>query len=66
MGYFKFFFTNSRLFTALYPTLCVKKKNLQKYPLNYYLWKVKTFHGDSVKNKSARAKTLEGGGPQSV
>ena len=32
MGYFRFFFTYSRLFTALYPTLCVKKKkkNLQK------------------------------------
>ena len=26
MGYFRFFFTHSRLFTALYPTLCVKKK----------------------------------------
>ena len=29
MGYFRFFFTHSGLFTALYPTLCVKKK-LQK------------------------------------
>ena len=26
MGYFRFFFAHSRLFTALYPTLCVKKK----------------------------------------
>ena len=28
MGYF--FFTHSRLFTALYPTLCVKKKKYKK------------------------------------
>ena len=48
------FLTHSRLFTALYPTLCVKK-NVQKNPSNYYLWKVKKFHGDSVKNVSARA-----------
>ena len=30
MGYFSFFFTHSRLFTALYPTLCVKKKIIKK------------------------------------
>ena len=30
MGYFRFFLTHFRLFTALYPTLCVKKKKLQK------------------------------------
>ena len=30
------FFTHSRLFTALYPTLCVKK-NYKKNPSNYYL-----------------------------
>ena len=55
------FFTHSRLFTTLYPTLCVKKK-LQKNPSNYYLWKVKQFHGDSVKNVSARAKKTRGEG----
>ena len=54
------FFTHSGLFTALYPTLCIKK--LQKIPFNYFLLKVKIFHGDSVKNESARTKTLEGGG----
>ena len=32
------------------------KKSLK----NYYLWKVKKFHGDSAKNGSARAKKLEG------
>ena len=39
-----------------------KKKKLQKYPSNYYLWKVKKFHGDSVTNESARATNLEGKG----
>ena len=60
--YFRFFFTQTVLFTALYPTLCIKniKKNY-KNSLNYYLLKVKKFHGDSVKNDSARAKKLEGG-----
>ena len=40
----------------------MQKKNLQKDPLNYHLWKVKKIHGNSVKNESARAKKLEGGG----
>ena len=31
----------------------------KKNPLNYYLFKVKKCHGDSVKNESARAKKLE-------
>ena len=61
MGYFRFFLTHSRLFSALYPTLCEKKK-LQKNPSNYYLCKVKKFHGDSVTNESARAKKTTGGG----
>ena len=38
------------------------KKNSQKNPLNYFLLKVKKFHGDSVKNESARATKLEGRG----
>ena len=37
------------------------KKNYKK-SLNYYLRKVKKFHGDSVKNESARAKQTRGGG----
>ena len=40
-----------------------KKKKLQKNPSNYYLWKVKKFHGDSVTNESTRAKKLEEGAP---
>ena len=38
-GYFRFFFTQTGLFTTLYPTLCIKKnyKNL----LNFYSLKVK-------------------------
>ena len=35
---------------------------LTKSPLNYYSLKVTKFHGDSVKNESASAKKLEGGG----
>ena len=35
------FFTHSGLFTALYPTLCIKK--ITKNPLNYNLWKIKNF-----------------------
>jgi len=35
-----------------------------KNPLNYYLLKVKKFHGDSVKNESARTKNYrEGANP---
>ena len=62
MGYFRFFLTHFGLFTALYPTLCIKK-NLQKNSLSYYLLEVKNIHGDNVKNESARAKkNLRGGG----
>ena len=57
MGYFWFFKTQTGLFTALYPTICIKK---YKNPLNFYLLQVKKFYGDSVKNKSASAKKLEG------
>ena len=48
MGYFRFFCTQTRLFAALYPTPCFKKKN----PFHFYPLKVTTFHGDSVKNQS--------------
>ena len=54
MGYFRFFLHTQDFFTALYPTICSEKKNL-----NYYLLKVKKCHGDSVKNEIARAKKLE-------
>ena len=36
------------------------KKIVSKNPSNYYLLKVGKFHGDSVKNKSARTKKLQG------
>ena len=42
------------------------KKNrffAKKKPLNYYSLKVTTFHGDSVKNESARTKKLQRGPP---
>ena len=38
------------------------KKIVSKNPSNYYLLKVGKFHGDSVKNKSARTKKTTGGG----
>ena len=52
MGYFRFFFYTLQTFYRPVP-----------HPLNYYLWKVKKFHGDSVTNESARAKQLQGGAP---
>ena len=52
-----FFFTQTGLFTTLlhFP---MHKKNFTKNLLNFYLLKAKNFHGDSVKNESARAKNL--------
>ena len=38
----------------------MNKKKITKVPLNFYLLKVKKFHGDSVKNESARAKKTRG------
>ena len=35
-----------------------------RYPLNFYLLKVKKFHSDSVKNESAREKKTRGRGRQ--
>ena len=43
MGYFRLFFTHSRLFTALYPTLCVKKKNYKKIVQITFYEKSKNF-----------------------
>ena len=62
MCYFRFFYT-LRTFYHPVPYPMHKKKNFTKNPLKYYLLKVKKFHGDSVKNESARAKKLEGGAP---
>ena len=62
MGYFRFYFYTLQTFYRPVP-YPMRKKNT-KNPLNYYLWKVKKFHGDSVTNESARAKKQEGGGRQ--
>ena len=49
--------TQTGLCTALFPTLCITtKQKISKNPLNFYLIKVKQFHGDSVRNESARVK----------
>ena len=53
MGYLRFF-SQTGLFSALYSTLQIKKFFLTKNLLNYYSIKVTKFHGDSVKNESAR------------
>ena len=59
-GILDFFYTLRTFYRPVpYP---VHKKNTNKNPLNYYLLKVKKLHGDIVKNESARAKKLEGGG----
>ena len=56
-----FFFKQTGLFTALYPTLCIKKNVFTKKPLNYYSLNVTEFHGDGVKNESASPKNREKG-----
>ena len=55
------FFSQTRLFFRPVP-YPINKKKFTKNPLNYDLLKVTQFHGDSVKNKSARTKQLQGGG----
>ena len=55
------FFTQTGLFTALNPTLCIKKTNFTKNPLNYYSLKVIKFYGDSVKNENAKTKNFRWG-----
>ena len=61
MGYFRFFFTQTGLFTALYPYTLRIKKFFTKNPAFLKLTK---FDGDSVKNESAGQKTRGGGGLQ--
>ena len=48
MGYFIFNFTQIELFTALYPTLSIKKM-FTKNPLHFYSLKATQFYSDSVK-----------------
>ena len=62
MGYFRFFFTHSRLFTALWPVPYPICKKITKKSFKLLFMKVKKIHGDIVKNKSARANKQEGGG----
>ena len=50
MGYF------IGLFTAFYPTLCIKKNVLTKIPLNFYSLKDKKIAMIVSKNESARVK----------
>ena len=47
------FFSQTRLFFRPVP-YPINKKKITRNPLNYDLLKVTQFHGDSVKNKSAR------------
>ena len=58
MGYFRLFLTHSRLLTLPYP---LHKKKFTKESFKLLVMKSQKFHGDSVKNESARAKKLEGG-----
>ena len=51
------FFSQTRLFFRPVP-YPINKKKITRNPLNYDLLKVTQFHGDSVKNKSARTKQL--------
>ena len=57
MGYFKFFSLTGLFFRPV-PYPIKKIKFLTKNHLNYYSFKVTKFHGDSVKNKSARRLAL--------
>ena len=52
-----------RIFSRPVPYPINEKKNLTKNPLNYYSLKVTKFHGDSVKNESARTKKTTEGAP---
>ena len=58
LGYI-IFFSQTGFFSVLYKLK--EKYFLKKNPLNYYTLKVTKFHGDSVKNESARTKQIQGG-----
>ena len=52
-----FFYTLRTFYHPVpYPMQYAWEKKFTKNPLNYFLLKVKQFHGDSVKNESVRAK----------
>ena len=61
-GLFLIFFTHSRLFTGLYPTLCVQKKIIKKILQITNYEKSKNFTV-IVSKMSARAKKTRGGAP---
>ena len=52
-------FTQTGLFTALYPTLSIEKK-IMRNSVSLYSLKVTKFHGVCIKNESVRTKKLEG------
>ena len=63
MGYFRFFLkTHSGLFTALYPTLCVKKNNKKILQITIYE-KLKNFTVIVSKMRVLGQKKLEGRTP---
>ena len=57
------FYTDRDFYRPVFYPINKKNKKITKNPfyLNFYLLKIKKFYGDSVKNKSARTKKLEGG-----
>ena len=60
MDYFKFLHRPDFLPPCtLTSNQCIKNK----FTKNFYLLKVTTFHGESVKNESARGKNRGGGAP---
>ena len=54
------FFSQTRLFFRPVP-YPINKKKITKNPLNYDLLKVTQFHGERVRNESARTNKLQGG-----
>ena len=57
MGYFRFFFQTRIFFRPV--SFTRNKKKLTKKSFKLLFMKGKKFHGDSVKNESARAKKLQ-------
>ena len=51
-----FFCLKQIFYRSCTPNTCIKQ--FTRNPLNFYSLKVNQFHGDSVKNKSARTKQL--------
>ena len=61
MGFLDFF-TDQTFFPPCTPSFNFLNMLLTNNPIDYYSLKVTTFHGDSVKNESARTKKNTGGG----